>query len=900
MIFRLTNFFRLTRSKVALLLLAAIGSATVPTLSQTPDTASSNPLTASAIAAADTIYSPTIIYSPMPDSYEIAGIKVSGVKGIDDYVIIGYSGLSVGERIEIPGDAITQAVKRFWKQGLYSKVEINVEKMVGDKVWLDIVLRQQPRLSEIRYEGVKNGEKKDLNEKLGMVTGQQLTPNIIDRTKQVIEKFYADKGFKNASVIIRQEPDLSKENHTILTVLVDRHNKVKVHKIYVNGNEVLSDNKVKRAMKKTNENGNLLNLFKQKKFVEQDYADDKNRIIDKYNELGYRDAQIVSDSVVKYDDKYVDVYLTVDEGKKYYISDISWVGNTVYSTDVLNNVLGIYPGAVYNQKKLNKRTTDDEDAVSSLYLDNGYLFFQLVPIEENVVGDSVALQMRVYEGPQAKINKVVINGNDQLYEKVIRRELRLRPGELFSKSDLMRSAREIAATGHFNPENLDIRPEPNENDGTVDIVFNLESKANDKVQLSLGWGQTGITGQVALSFNNFSMKNLFNPKSYKGIIPRGDGQTLSISAQTNATYYQSYNISFLDPWVGGKRPNSLSVSVDYSRSTGINSSYYNDNWYNAYMNSIYYSGSYGNNYSAYSYQNAYDPNKVLQMAGAQIGFGTRLTWPDDYFQFQATLGYRWYYLKNWDYLYFMHNGTANAATLGLTLSRTSIDNPIYTRRGSQFSIDVMLTPPWSKWQKKDYKTLSYEATQLHLQKAETELYKWIEYWKVRFKSKTFTPLTDVDGQWTLVLMTRADFGLLGSYNKYYKTPFETFYFGGDGMSGSYTYATETISMRGYENGQFTPWGYEGYAYGKFTFELHFPFMLQPTTTIYALAFAEAGNCWTSVKDFAPFNLKRSAGVGARIYLSMLGFLGIDWGYGFDKVWGRKGGSQLHFVLGQEF
>ncbi len=862
--------------------------------------AASVPDLTAAQAPADTIYNPDIIYSPIPRTYEIAGISVSGINHVEDYVIIGYSGLSVGERIDIPGDAISNAVKRFWRQGLYSKVQISVEKMVGDKVWLNIALRQQPRMTELRFEGVRGGEKKDLTERLGMVPGQQLSPNIIARMTQIVENYYAAKGFKNAKVQVIRQPDLSKENQEILTLAVDRKNKVKVHKIYVDGNEVLSDSRVKRAMKKTNENGNLLNLFKQKKFVESDFADDRRRIIDKYNELGYRDAKITHDSVARYDDNKVDVFLTIDEGKKYYISDISWVGNTVYPTETLNQILGIYPGEVYNQKRLDKRISTDDDAVSNVYLDNGYLFFNLVPIEENVKGDSVALQMRIHEGQQARINAIRINGNDQLYEKVIRRDLRMRPGDLFSKTDLISSMREIAASGHFNPENMDIRPEPNENDGTVDIVMNLESKPNDKVQLSFGWGQTGVTGQVALSFSNFSIKNLFNPHSYKGIIPRGDGQTFSISAQTNAKYYQSYSISFFDPWFGGKRPNSFSVSADYSRYTGVNSSYYNNNWSNAYLNSLYYGGTYGNSYDTYAYQNAYDPNKVLQMAGVQVGFGTRLTWPDDYFTFQATLGYRWYYLKNWDWLYYMNNGISNALTLGLTLQRTSIDNPIYTRRGSQFSLELQLTPPVSTFQHKDWAKLAYEANTNNDQNAKAQLYKWIEYWKLKFKSKTFTPLTDPDGQWTLVLMTRADFALLGSYNKNIKTPFETFYFGGDGMSGSTTYATETVSMRGYDNGQFTPWGQEGYAYAKYTMELHFPFMLQPSTTIYALAFVEAGNCWTAVDRFQPFNLKRSAGVGARVYLSMLGFLGIDWGYGFDRVQGRRGGSQLHFILGQEF
>lgn len=848
----------------------------------------------------DTIYNPDIIYSPLPKTYEIAGIRVEGIPNVDDYVIIGHSGLSVGEKVAVPGSDITDATKRFWRQGLYSSVQIVAEKIAGDKIWLIIKLKTRPRMSEMKFTGVKSGEKKDLVEKLGMVNGQQLTPNIIASAQKIIQDYYSGKGFKNAKVKINQIPDISHDNQVILDVVVDRNNKIKVHKIYVGGNKVLSDNKVKRAMKKTNENGNILNLFKQKKFVESDYHDDLERIIQKYNELGYRDAKILHDSVANYNDKSVDVFIDVDEGNKYYISDITWVGNTIYPTEVLNNVLGMYPGDVYNQKRLQKRTQDDEDAVANLYMDKGYLFFQLIPIEENIKGDSIALQMRIIEGPQARINRVVINGNNQLYEKVIRRELRVRPGDLFSKSDLMRSAREIATTGHFNPENMDIRPEPNESDGTVDIVFNLESKANDKIQLSFGWGQTGITGQLALSFTNFSMKNLFNPSAYKGIIPRGDGQTFSISAQTNAQYYQSYNISFFDPWVGGKRPNSLSVSLDYSRSTGINSSFYNNNWSNAYQYSQYYMGSYGTNYGTYAYENAYDPNKVLQLAGISAGFGTRMTWPDDYFQFQASLAYRWYYLKNWDYLYYMNNGTSNSLVLSLVLSRRSIDNPIYTRRGSDFSVEFSTTPPASLFGKKNWEKLSYEANYQNSASAKSQLYRWIEYWKIKFKSKTYTPLTDPDGSHTLVLMTRADFGLLGSYNKHLRTPFETFYFGGDGMTGGYTYATETVGMRGYENGQFTPWGYEGYAYGRFTLELHFPFMLQPSTTIYAVAFAEAGNAWTSVKDFSPFNLKRSAGVGVRVYLSIIGFLGIDWAYGFDKVWDRRGGSQLHFILGQEF
>lgn len=845
----------------------------------------------------DTIYNPNVVFTSMPRSYEIAGIKVSGADNYEDYIIIGYSGLKIGDRITVPGEDINAAAKRFWRQGLFSNVQIKVEKIAGDKVWLEFALRQQPRIATINYYGVKKGEKEDLQERLQLMKGNQITQNIVNRAIAIIEKYFGDKGFKNADVKIDLHEDLSHKNEVIVDIKVDKHEKVKVHKIYIDGNEVMSDGAIQRTMKKTNEKGKLKNLFRQKKFVENDYKDDLNRIIQKYNEKGYRDAKIVADSVVKYDEKTVDVYITVEEGKKYYIKDIKWVGNTVYSTDQLNAALGIIPGEVYNQKLLKERTEEDEDAISNYYMNQGYLFYQMVPIEKNIVGDSIDLEMRIFEGPQARINKVTINGNDRLYEKVIRRELRIRPGELFSKNDLIRSMREIAQTGHFNPENMQPDVSPNEENGTVDIGLNLESKANDQIEFSLGWGQTGVIGKLALKFTNFSIKNLFNPGSYKGIIPQGEGQTFTISAQTNARYYQAYSISFLDPWFGGKRPNSLSVSAYYSRQTGVNSSYYNSNWSN-YYNYYGYGSSYGygSDYYQSSIENAYDPNKVLQMAGITLGFGKRLSWPDDWFTFTAELSYNWYYLKNWEYLYYMNNGTSNSIVLGLTLARNSIDNPLYTRSGSMFSLSLHMTPPMSLFQDKDWEGL-YKANTTESKK---ELYRWIEYWKLKFKSRTYTPLTNPDGQWTLVLMTRADIGLLGSYNKWMKSPFETFYVGGDGMTGSYTYATETIGLRGYDNGQFTPWGKEGYAYTRFGLELHFPFMLQPTTTIYGLVFAEGGNAWTDVKDFAPFNMKRSAGAGVRIYLPMVGMMGIDWAYGFDKVFGTKGGSHFHFILGQEF
>ena len=853
-----------------------------------------------AVAPADTIYKPTVNFTGLPRTYEIAGIRVEGAPNYEDYLILGYAGLKEGETITIPGPEINNAARRLWRQMLFSKVAIEVEKTAGDKVWLVLNLRQQPRISEIHYSGTKKNEQKDLEERLKLMKGNHITPNIVNRAKDIIKDYYSAKGFGNATVNINQHEDLSHPNEMIVDIIVNRNDKVKVHKIYLTGNEVLSDRAIKNAMKKTNEKNDLLKLFSQKKFVESDYHDDLNRIIQKYNEKGYRDARIVSDSVAPYDEKKVDVFITVDEGKKYYINNITWVGNTVYNSAILDEILGIHKGDVYNQKLLNKRTQEDDDAIANYYMDRGYLFYNLNPVERNISGDSIDLEMRIFEGPQARINNVVINGNDRLYEKVIRRELRVRPGELFSKTDLMRSARDIAQTGHFNPETMDIRPEPNEENGTVDIIFNLESKANDQLEFSLGWGQSGIIGKVGVKFTNFSIKNLLYPSTYKGLIPQGEGQTLSISAQTNARYYQAYSISFLDPWFGGKRPNALSISAYYSRQTGVNSSFYNSTWQNPYL----YSGSglgqiAGTNYNDYfqnSIENAYDPNKVLQMVGVTVGLGKRLSWPDDWFQFQASLTYNWYYLKNWDYLYYMNNGSSNALVLNLSLMRNSIDNPMFTRSGSMFSLDLSLTPPANLFGRKDWERLARENTT----SSKKQMYRWIEYWKLRFKSRTYTPLLNPDGQYTLVFMTRADIGLLGSYNRWLKSPFETFYVGGDGMSGSYTYATETVALRGYDNGQLTPYTREGYAYTRFGAELHFPFLLQGTTTIYGIAFAEAGNAWTSVGRFNPFDLKRSAGVGVRIILPMVGMMGIDWAYGFDKVFGERGGSHFHFVLGQEF
>ena len=848
---------------------------------------------------------PVILYSGTPKKYEIADIKVEGVKNYEDYVLIGLSGLSVGQSISVPGDEITSAIKRYWRHGLFSNVKITAEKIEDGKVWLKISLTQRPRISEIRYHGVKKSERQDLETRLGLVKGSQITPNLVDRAKTLIKRYFDDKGFKNAEIIISQKDDISNENQVIVDVNIDKKEKIKVHEITIVGNKAIKTSKLKRVMKKTNEKGKLLNLFRTKKFINEKYEEDKQLIIDKYNELGYRDAVIVTDSVTPYDDKTVNVYMEIDEGDKYYLRNVTWVGNTLYPSEQLNYLLRMKKGDVYNQKLLNERLSTDEDAIGNLYYNNGYLFYNLDPVEINIDGDSIDLEMRIYEGRQATINKIKINGNDRLYENVVRRELRTRPGQLFSRDDLMRSMREIQQMGHFDAENIhpDIQPDPM--NGTVDIAYDLVSKANDQVEFSAGWGQTGIIGKLSLKFTNFSLANLLHPgDNYRGILPQGDGQTLTVSGQTNAKYYQSYSISFFDPWFGGKRPNSFSISAFYSRQTDISSRYYNDSYYNNYYNSMYSGyGGYGMyNYGNYNnYENYYDPDKSIQMWGLSVGWGKRLKWPDDYFTLSAELAYQRYILKDWQY-FPVTNGKCNNISLNLTLARSSIDNPLFPRQGSEFSLSAQITPPYSLFDGRDYKGY-YTSTGSITQDNRNKLYNWVEYHKWKFKAKTYTALMDYQAHpKCLVLMSRIEFGLLGHYNKYKKSPFETFDVGGDGMTGYSSYATESVALRGYENSSLTPYGREGYAYTRLGIELRYPLMLETSTNIYVLGFLEAGNAWNDINKFNPFDLKRSAGVGVRIFLPMIGMMGIDWGYGFDRIGSTKdyGGSQFHFILGQEF
>ena len=804
----------------------------------------------------------------------------------------------------IPGEEITKAIKRYWRHGLFSNVQISVDSIVVDSAYLHIQLAQLPKISEINYNGVKKGEREDLETKLGLVKENQINPNMTDRAKTLAKRYFDEKGFKNAEINIVQRDDVAHPGKVIVDVNIDKKDKVKVNSITLRGNETLSEKKIKGtlfkngALKGIHERGKLSSWFRSKKFIDKKYKEAKENLLSKYFELGYRDAIILADSVVPHDENSVDVFIDIEEGQRYYLRNVTWVGNTVYQTEDLQRIFNMKKGDVYNQKMIDDRLHADNDAVANIYYNNGYVFSSIDPVEVNVVGDSIDLEMRITEGTQAHLSHVRILGNDRVYENVVRRELRNKPGDLFSREAMERSYRELAAMGHFDAESIHPDVQPNPDDGTVDLNWGLTPKSNDQIEFSLGYGQTGVIGKIGLKFSNFCMANLFKKGGLRrGVLPQGNGESFSISGQTNGRYYQAYSVSYVNPWFGGKRPNQLSVSAFFSKQTDVSDNYYNSAYYqNYYNNYLYGYGGMGNNY----YENYYDPDKYVKILGLSLGWGKRLRWPDDYFTFMAELSYTRYMLKDWQY-FLVSNGSCNNINLGFTLSRSSTINPIFPRSGSEFLLSATFTPPFSLWDGKDYKNLANNYNSPAYKTELQEKYRWIEYHKWKFKARTFTQLTP--GEKCLVLMTRVEFGLLGHYNQYKKSPFETFYVGGDGTSGySYNYGTETIGLRGYDNGSLTPQGASGYAYDRFTLELRYPLMLGASTNIYALAFAEGGNAWTSVKKFNPFDMKRSAGFGVRIFLPMVGLLGIDWAYGFDAVHGSRSysGSQFHFILGQEF
>ncbi|MDE7117875.1 MAG: BamA/TamA family outer membrane protein [Bacteroidaceae bacterium] len=759
---------------------------------------------------------PSVVYG-RTQKYEIGGIAVEGVKNYEDYILIGLSGLTVGETISLPGEEVTEAIKRYWKHGLFSAVKIEADSIVDDKVFLKITLASRPKVSQLNINGVKKSEHDDLQERIGLVKGNQLTPNMVDKAKIVIKRYFAEKGFKNAEVDIVQRDDPAQSDQLIVDVNIDKKEKVRVNEIFITGNTHIATKKFHGGffsgglLKKTNEKG-FKSFFKTKKFVVEKYEEDKDRVVEKYNELGYRDAYIYADSVVDIGNNLVNVYLHIDEGDKYYVRDIRWVGNTIYNTATLERVLDMKRGDVYNKKHIQKKLHEDDLAVSNLYYNDGYVFNQVQDVEVDVDGDSIDLEIRIFEGTQAAINKIKIYGNTRVYEEVIRRELLLKPGDLFSMDAYKMTYQEIAQMGHFDPEQIDFKPVPDAINGTVDLNLGLVPKASDQLEFSLGWGMTGVIGKVGLKFTNFSVRNLIGKnRVHRGILPQGDAQELELSASTNGSYYQQYSISFLDPWFGRKRPNQFSVSAFFSRQTDISSNYYNSSYYNNYYSMLYgygnYNSSYYNNYSNY-----YDPDKYIELFGLNIGFGKRLTWPDNNFRFQASLGYTRYMMKDWEY-FIVQNGNCNDINLTLSLSRSSIDNAMFPRRGSQLSASVSVTPPYSLFDNIDYEHMATNYYDANYQRDMSRKYKWIEYHKWKFNSRLFTPLGG--GRKCFVLMTRFDFGFLGHFNKYKKSPFSTFYVGGDGMSGySSSYYSENIGLRGYDNGALTQGYNYGYAYDR--------------------------------------------------------------------------------------
>jgi outer membrane protein insertion porin family len=787
-----------------------------------------------------------------PQKYVIANISVSGIRFLSKDALVMLSGLQVGQTITVPGEDITKAIDKLWKQGLFSDVKIYATKVKGDSIYLDIYLQEQSRLNKVYYYGINGSQKSDLKDKLDLKVGQKVTKNLLRNSKIVIKKYFAKKGFPYVDVKFKLEDDTLYQNTVDLYISIDKKNKVKIKKIIVDGNKAFSDRKVRRELKDTKQK-NFFRFWKASKFIKEKYQKDKQRLIQKYNDAGYRDAQIVDDSVYRINKKYLNIYLKIKEGPKYYFRKIEWVGNTVYTDAILNRLLDIHKGDVYNQSYLHKRLYTADDAVSNLYYNNGYLFFQASPQEVNIENDSVDLRILINEGVKAKIDKVEISGNTRTNDYVIRRELRTFPGDLFNRDALMRSVRELANMGNFDQEKLNPTPIPNPNKGTVDIKYNVVEKPNDMFQLSGGWGIWGFTGQVGIQFNNFSMENIFKPK-YWDPLPMGDNEKFGISARIGGPAYQFYNISYSNPWFGGKKPNDFSVAIYYNRMT------------NATYKDI-------------------KPTASFDVFGASIGLGRRLRFPDDNFILSTQLSFDKYIMNKYRRYLNVGNGMYNIISLTNTLERKSTDAPLYTRRGSDVSISVKLTPPYSLFLKN---TWSPESDSLR--------YKWTELYKVKIKGAWYNQLTK-----NLVLSTRFEYGFVGYYNKNIGySPFEAFEVGGSGMM-YYTFGKDIIPLRGYKDGKLTPTN-GAHLYSKYTVELRYPILLKQMATLYVLGFLEGGNAWHDLNEFNPFQLYRSAGVGARLFVPMLGLVGIDLGYGFDPLAGqtKPSGWQTHFTFGQRF
>jgi outer membrane protein insertion porin family len=800
--------------------------------------------------------------------YILGDITISGVKFLDTNAIIGITGLRKGQEISIPGDIITSSIKKLWAQGLFSDIRISLTKVQNDTAFINIFLQEQPRISSIQYEGIRKSESEDLAKKINLPIGSQVTSYILNNTGRIIKDHFVEKGFMNTKVSFVQKDDPGRPNNVILNINVDKNERVKIDEITFSGNENFDTKRLRRQMKNTKKKN--MNFFKASKYIEGKFDEDKIKLTKFYNDNGFRDFTVISDSLYPVSEDRVGLKIKIDEGKQYFLRDVNWIGNSVYRKEDLDRVFNVKKGSVYNQSLISDRLNGSdgaEDAVSSLYLDYGYLFSRLTPVEANIEDDSIDLDVRIYEGDQAYLNNVIITGNTRTNENVARRELYTLPGDLFSKDKIMRSVRQLGVLGHFDPEKISPNPIPDPVNGTVDLLYKLEERANDQFEVSGGWGAGMLIGTVGVRFNNFAMRNFFDLKEWRPY-PSGDGQSLSIRAQSNGRIYQSYTLSFVEPWLGGKKPNTFSASI-----------------YRSLMTNGMKKTELG--------------RQSMIIDGATLGLGKRLRWPDDFFSLYGELSYQSYRLNNYtQYSFLFDNGSSNLLSLMAKLTRFSTSpNLIYPRSGSSFTLSVQATAPYSLIGGRNFAVLSDE-----------EKYRWIEFHKWVFKSEYYFPITPND---KMVLSTRFAFGYLGHYNKDIgPSPFENFYLGGDGMTGYSFYGREVIALRGYTNGSLTPvdpvkGASSGNVYSKITFELRYPISLNQQATIYGLAFLESGRAWYALKEYNPFRMNRSAGIGLRANLPMFGLLGIDWGYGFDQVpnpslYPNANKSQFHFVIGQQF
>ena len=827
-----------------------------------------------------------------PRQVIVGGVKVEGNTYFKSQQILSYSGLREGQEITIPGEEISGIVERLWLQRYFEDVAVVVDSLdaTRDTAYFTIKIQERPRVSRWTFSGVKSGERKDIEERVNLRPGREFSDYVEKTTADIVKRYYAGKGFLQCEVTAEVVRDTIISNAIQVNFAVDRGPKIKVKDINFIGNDHVKEFKLARSMKKTKSN-KIYNFFHSKKFDEKEYLNDKRSVLSAFNEEGYRDARIVRDSVYYIEPDRLAIDIVFDEGDKYYFRDITWTGNSIYTTDALNSILGIKKGDVYDRVTMDQRLfgggkQTDYD-VSKLYKDNGYLFMTLTPVETNIQNDSVDVELRISEGKQAILDDVIINGNDITNERVIRRQIFTRPGYLFTQSDFERSIREIASLGQFDAEaimdpNTGWSVIPNQGDNTVDVIYNVTEKPSSQLELSGGWGGNTFVATVGVSFNNFSTRRMFEKGAWKPV-PLGDAQNLAIRFQTNGTYYTAFSASFTEPWLFGKKPTSLNIGAYYTRQT-----------------------------DSYLALNFYSNNREMDVYGISASLGTRLKWPDNYFVLYHGLNWQTYKLRNWYSGYFIFDdGISNNINYSLTLARNSTDQMIYPRQGSDFQFSVQLTPPFSLLRRHDfdsdgnkvqvasYKDINYDNW------SSRERFRWIEYHKWKFSGAVYTRLVG-----DLVLMTRAQFGYLGYYNRNWGySPFEGFLLGGDGMSGYNTYGSEIIAMRGYENYSLTPYepskynssgyAYAGNVYDKFTVELRYPVILQPSSTIFVLAFLEGGNCWSDIRDFNPFQIKRSAGVGVRIFLPMIGLLGVDWGYGFDNPV-QSNRSQFHFMIGQQF